>query len=272
MMPSTSPAASPFIPPSILKALDQADPSWHPTLLRALAAMAKDDPLYLPALASDQYLPNQNRLLAAFAQPIHRVRHVLVGEGPYPRAESATGVCFMDGAVKSLWSDQADGGLSKAVNRATSLRNFIKMLLVADGKLILADTGASAIAPIAAEARAGDGCLILSLAQLQHNLTAHGFLLLNATLVFRPHVPPTIEAKAWLTFLTVVLESLLQRPQAAPTLVLWGKIAEAVDKLAPCAHFPRVVSEHPYNLSFIGNRDMQALFGPLRVLCQAKPA
>jgi uracil-DNA glycosylase len=73
-------------------------------------------------------------LFAAFAQPLDRVRYVLVGEGPYPRAESATGVCFMDGAVGDLWSE---AGLSKPVNRATSLRNFMKMLLVADGQLQL---------------------------------------------------------------------------------------------------------------------------------------
>ena len=78
------------------------------------------DPAYLSALAEDHFLPTQGRLFAAFSQPLEEVRYVLVGEGPYPREESATGVCFMDGAVRELWSTQ---GLSKPVNRATSLRN-----------------------------------------------------------------------------------------------------------------------------------------------------
>ena len=39
----------------------------------------------------------------------------MLGVGPYPREESATGVCFMDGAVRELWSP---AGLSKPVNRA----------------------------------------------------------------------------------------------------------------------------------------------------------
>ena len=46
----------------------------------------------------------------------------------------ANGYAFWDAAVNELWSDN---GLSKAVNRATSLRNFIKMLLVTEGALSL---------------------------------------------------------------------------------------------------------------------------------------
>src|SRR5437868_11810252 len=120
------------IPPAILSAIDLAAPSWRPHLLAGLESMARANPGYLPALAADQYLPSGNRLFAAFALPLNKVRYVLVGEGPYPREESATGVCFMDGAVRELW---CEGGLSKPVNRATSLRNFMKMLLVADGRL-----------------------------------------------------------------------------------------------------------------------------------------
>jgi uracil-DNA glycosylase len=30
--------------------------------------------------------------------------------------------------------------------------------------------------------------------------------------------------------------------------------------------FPKAISEHPYNLSFIRNPIMQALFGPMRLL------
>jgi uracil-DNA glycosylase len=170
------------------------------------------------------------------------VRYVLVGEGPYPRAESATGVCFMDGAVGELW---CENGLSKPVNRATSLRNFMKMLLVADGQLAPGETSGAALAPVAANARENGS--IQTLAQLQDNLTSHGFLLLNAALVFRPHVPPPIEARAWLPFLQTVLAA-----SAAGTgakLVLWGKIAEQLQKLPECARSSSWCSEHPYNLS-----------------------
>ncbi|MBC7859719.1 MAG: uracil-DNA glycosylase [Burkholderiaceae bacterium] len=250
------------IPAPILDALSRADASWRPILIQGLEAVAAADPAYLPALAADHYLPTGQRLFAAFALPLDAVRYVLVGEGPYPRAESATGVCFMDGAVGSLWSE---GGLSKPVNRATSLRNFMKMLLVADGQLLIGDTGGAALAPVAAKARAGGA--IQTLADLQRNLTRHGFLLLNAALVFRPHVAPPLEALAWQPFLQVVLNALADcAGKAAPTLVLWGKIAAQLKRLPATARLPQVACEHPYNLSFIGNAAMQELFGAMRLL------
>ena len=248
------------IPQPILDALDRADASWRPHLLRGLQAMVQADKTYLPALAADHYLPTENRLFAAFALPLERVRYVLVGEGPYPRAESATGVCFMDGAVGELWCET---GLSKAVNRATSLRNFMKMLLVAEGRLSADHCGAAAMAPVAAAALT-DGS-IQTLAELQHNLTEHGFLLLNAALVFRPQVAPAIEARAWLPFLQTVLAVLAERAEP-PTLVLWGKIADQLKKLPETSRFPQACAEHPYNLSFIEHSGMQQLFGPMRLL------
>ncbi len=248
------------IPPAILAALDLADPSWRPHLLAGLEAVASANPGYLPALAVDDYLPTGGRLFAAFAQPLGAVRYVLVGEGPYPRAESATGVCFMDGAVGELW---CDAGLSKPVNRATSLRNFMKMLLVAAGRLSPDDTGGAAMAPVAAAARS-DGS-IQTLAQLQDNLGKRGFLLLNASLVFRPHVKPAVDARAWQPFLRTVLDALADsRPE--PVLVLWGKIAEQLKSLPQTARLPQVCAEHPYNLSFIRNAAMRDLFGPMDLL------
>jgi uracil-DNA glycosylase len=248
------------VPPAIFDALDLADVSWRPHLEAGLRAMAKATPDYLPALAEDDYLPTGGRLFAAFAQPLDKVRYVLVGEGPYPRAESATGVCFMDGAVGALWSGT---GLSKPVNRATSLRNFMKMLLVADGQLTVIDTGGAALAPIAKAAEATG--MIQTLAELQDNLTTEGFLLLNASLVFRKHVAPAIDARAWLPFQRAVFAALAEQGEK-PTLVLWGKIAEQLDKVPEAGQFPSIRAEHPYNLSFIGHQGMQQFFGPMRLL------
>jgi uracil-DNA glycosylase len=248
------------VPAAILDTLQLAHPSWRPRLIAGLEAVAGANPAYLPALAADNYLPTDQRLFAAFAQPLAQVRYVLVGEGPYPRAESATGVCFMDGAVGELW---CDSGLSKPVNRATSLRNFMKMLLVAGGQLQPDDTGGVAMAPVAAAARQNGS--IRTLQQLQANLTAQGFLLLNAALVFRPHVAPPIEARAWLPFLQTILAALADLPEP-PTLVLWGKIAEQLKRLPETARFAQACAEHPYNLSFINHEGMQQLFGPMELL------
>ncbi len=255
------------IPSEIADQLTLADASWQPILRNGMHALATAAPEYLPALAADSYLPTAGRLFAAFTQPLDAVRYVLVGEGPYPREQSATGVCFMDGAVESLWSEN---GLSKQVNRATSLRNFIKMLLVAEGQLAVEHTTGAAIAQIAQQARASGSRWIQTLPQLQENLTRHGFLLLNAALVFRPHVPPQKEAKAWLPFLHTVLTA-LAHAQTPVRLVLWGKIAASVNALPISAPFSQSVSEHPYNLSFIANAAQQALFAPLHLLRHADP-
>jgi uracil-DNA glycosylase len=254
------------IPTSILDALPRADASWRPLLMKGLEAVAAAYPEYLPQLAQDQYLPTGQRLFAAFALPLDQVRYVLVGEGPYPREASATGVCFMDGAVGSLWSDEEGGGLSKPVNKATSLRNFMKMLLVADGQLMLDNTAGVAMAAVSARARCGAGSHILTLADMQQKLTEQGFLLLNASLVFRSHVAPAKDAKAWLPFFETVMAGLAAQAKTTPTMILWGKIAELLSKLPVMKDFPQITAEHPYNLSFIGNTDMHQLFQPMQLL------
>ncbi|MFC5475298.1 uracil-DNA glycosylase [Paraherbaspirillum soli] len=256
-----------FLPVSIREALQVAHSSWQPIVLEGLRAVAQAHPAYLSDLALTDYLPTEGRLFAAFAQPLNAVRYVLVGEGPYPRPASATGVCFMDGAVGSLWSEK---GLSKQVNRATSLRNFMKMLLVADGQLAVDSTTGDAMVAVAQRAQGTASTMIQALADLQGNMTAHGFLLLNATLVFRPDVPPVKEAKAWQPFMQAVLRGIADHAErhavALPTLVLWGKIAEQLNAYPLTARFPKAVAEHPYNLTFIANTGMQALFGPMQLL------
>jgi uracil-DNA glycosylase len=259
------------IPAEFLDMLMLADASWRDALRSGLEAVATASPDYLPQLSRDFWLPTGGRLFAAFAQPIGAVRYVLVGEGPYPREQSATGVCFMDGAVQLLWSEK---GLSKQVNRATSLRNFMKMLLVAEGRLKVGSTSGSDMTDVAHIARAPGSTFIQTLPELQENLTRHGFLLLNASLVFQPDVAPRKDAKAWQPFLQVVLTALLDHAAAhdkqPPALVLWGKIAEQLDAVPANAMFPKAVAEHPYNLSFIENEAMRALFGPMRLLQKQK--
>ncbi len=49
-------------------------------------------------------------------------------------------------------------------------------------------------------------------------------------------------------------------------MILWGKIAEQLNKLPVMKEFPQIVAEHPYNLSFIGNQAMHGLFGPMKLL------
>lgn len=252
------------LPAFITDSFARAHPSWHPVLEKGIRAVVQADSTYLADLEKDTFLPSQNRLFAAFSQPMDAVRYVLVGEGPYPREESASGYCFMDGAVRDIWSDK---GFSKPVNRATSLRNFLKMLLVAENTLQPDNTSGEAMAEVARAVSSPDSPYIRQLEELQQAMLDQGFLLLNATLVFRKHIAPARESRAWLPFLQTVMDALADAAAASgrpvPVLVLWGKIAEKLTGIESVSRFPQVTSEHPYNLSFIRNTAMQDLFGSM---------
>lgn len=254
------------ISPFWSRQLQLAHPSWQPHLKSGLDAVYAASPRYLANLERAHFLPTQDRIFAAFAQTMDDVRYVLIGEGPYPREESATGICFMDGAVDALWSED---GLAKKLNRATSLRNFMKMLLVAEGLLDDALTTKEAVAKARDLGMQQQPPLIQRLTQLQENLFRQGFLLLNASLVFRADVPPVQDAKAWLPFLRVVLSALAEKNvnrNNEVKLVLWGKIAEQVHAMQESRLFGLIVAEHPYNLSFVTNKAMQEFFKPMRLL------
>lgn len=264
-------ASASSIPDHLTEALQLAHPTWRPILLAALDAMQLHDPHYLQTLNEGAFLPSAGRIFAAFSLALEEVNYVLVGEGPYPREASATGYCFMDGAVTNIWSEVPGAGLSKPVNRATSLRNFIKMLLVAEGRLDAEHTGVDALAAIAQEARSPDSNYIQTLTQLQDNFLVQGFLLLNASLVFRPEVAPARDAAAWKLLLEQVFAALAHaRNSEHITIILWGKIADYLLTVPSISKLKTLRSEHPYNLSFIRNHAMQALFAPLGLLYKSK--
>jgi uracil-DNA glycosylase len=253
------------LPPYFKQALKLAHPSWQATLQHALLLMQTKSPNYLADLAQDDFLPDGQRIFAAFSVPLDQIRYVLVGEGPYPRSSSANGYCFMDGAVDSLWSIEAKGGLSKTVNRATSLRNFMKMLILAEGLLSFENLNAESLNRISSFARTDGSGMIQTMSDLHLNFLSHGFLMLNASLVFRAHVSPAIDAKAWDVFMETIFSALTQMPQK-PALILWGKIADRLSHMHCINQFEIIKAEHPYNLSFITNARMQTLFREFKLL------
>jgi uracil-DNA glycosylase len=254
----------------IHNALEIVDPSWLAIVVEGINAVYTYDPDYFLSLVKSDFFPSEGRIFAAFSAPIKQIKYVLVGEGPYPRAESATGFCFMDGAVNELWSKELAGGLSKKVNRATSLRNFIKMLLVAEGLLNENYTTSPAIAEVSVTLNKNGSGFIQNLQELQNNLTSEGFLLLNASLVFRPEISPSIDARAWRPFIEVIFSALHQYTydcgRVPISLVLWGKIAEQLKHVSGAEFFQHIESEHPYNLTFISNKVMQNFFSPMNLL------
>jgi len=165
---------------------------WIPILQVALSKLDKG---YLKSLMKDDsWLPGINHLLSAFCIPLSKANYLLLGQSPYPRKESAKGIAFWDNTVISLWNMH---GFSKKLNRAVSLRNWIKALLVARGDL-LDDVTQNAIANID---KTG---LVQTAEAFFQNLMAAGFILLNATLVFSQE-KVRYHAKHWRPFLKNVL-------------------------------------------------------------------
>lgn len=233
-------------------------PQWQDILYQALAQV---DTAYLDELLSDDdWLPGSVLLLNAFRRDREGVKFLLIGESPYPRRESANGIAFYDAAVGDLWSDK---GMSTAVNRATSMRNIIKTALLAEGHLARDDEGKISQQAIAAVDKRE---LVQTMAELFANLQRTGFLMLNATPVLQPQRKPAAEALYWQGFLQQLLSSIAAQSAQNITLLLWGKIAEALEAIPASAAYDKLVCEHPYNISFIGNPSMLNLFGELRIL------
>lgn len=234
--------------------LEHADPSFRPLLRAGLATL---DTNYLNALyQSNVWLPGPDKIFNAFSLPLNRVNYVLLGESPYPRQASANGYAFWDATVSDLWSDT---GLSKQVNRATSLRNMIKMLLLAEGRLSPTDLSQEKIATLdkSTFVQTGD--------QFFGRFLQKGFLLLNATPVLQPTGAPAKDALAWHPFLASILKDIFSRQKTAK-LILFGRIARSLHPLLPNQPIEKLVAPHPYNLSFITNPDVLDFFRPIHLL------
>lgn len=233
--------------------LNVVDHSWLPPVQEGLS---KVDPHYLQQLAtSNDWLPGHQQIFNAFSLPISNVKYVLFGESPYPRKESANGYAFWDAAVKELWSPV---GLSKQVNRATSLRNIIKMLLIAEGALDLNDYSQAAIAALDKKPYVQTNQAFFS------NFINHGFLLLNATPVLQT-TAPLKDAIAWHPFMQTILNHLVKKKPDVEFILL-GKIANTIDSLLPKVPLNKLYAEHPYNLSFITNSKILDFFQPFHLL------
>lgn len=229
------------------------DPSWLPLVQNAFEAVSDDYKRNL--LENPNWLPGPNAVFNAFSLPLPQLKVILFGESPYPRAISANGYAFYDASVGSLWSET---GFSKAVNRATSLRNILKMLLLAEGVLCADNLSQSAIAAL------DKSKFIQTLPQLFTALEQHGFLLLNASLVLSDK-PVQVDSKAWQPFMAKLL-TLIAEYAPKTELLLWGRLAQVIDNFPASRYFRRHYAEHPYNLSFITNPTVLAYFKPLHLL------
>lgn len=239
--------------------------SWLSILNNSLKKMDLSYLNYL--LHSNDWLPGTNKVFNAFSLPLSQVKYILFGESPYPRPQSANGYAFWDAAVQNIWSET---GFSKEVNRATSLRNFIKMLLLARGEFSHAPILQKDIANL------DKSELVQNLSDLFMRFQEEGFLLLNASLVLAKPVQTKTqvrsvkkEAEHWLPFMENLLAELV-KVNSSIQLILFGNIAKTIQKLNASSKFKQVIAEHPYNVSFITNPKVLNFFKPFDLL-QAQP-
>lgn len=227
--------------------------SWHDIIGSSLNLLDEEYVDFLQK--NDAYFPDKNNFLNAFKTlPLEDTKYILFGQDPYPRKESAIGYAFIDGKVKSLFSDK---GLSKEVNRATSLRNFLKMLLLCEGKLDNSDMSQQKISEI------DKSPYIDTMEDIRVNLEKNGVLLLNMALVFTSKEDTKKHLKKWSVFIENLLEQISRKNIK---LILFGEAAKTVQKFEISDDFEKIISPHPYNLSFITNKDINDLFKPMNLL------
>ena len=231
--------------------IEHTHPSWHPILSKAWEAL---EPEYQAFLLSDtHYFPDKKNLFNAFKLPLEETRYILFGQDPYPRRESAIGYAFIDGKVENIFGEN---GLSKEVNRATSLRNFMKMALLCEGEL-KDDFSKEAVIMI------DKTPYIDSIMTLKENFEKNGVLLLNMALVFTSKEESKKHIKAWDGFIKSLL---LQLQDREIRLILFGKMAEVLNKVKEAEPFLKESMPHPYNISFIRDERAHRVFKPMRLL------
>jgi uracil-DNA glycosylase len=227
--------------------------SWETLLQEAYMSLEEEYRFFLENDKS--YFPSSSNYLNAFKTlPKNKVKYILFGQDPYPRKESAGGYAFIDEKVETLFSDK---GLSKEVNRATALRNFMKMAVLARGDLSLDDTSQEAIAQI------DKSSLIDSIHALRRNFEKNGVLLLNTALIFSDKKSSNKHVKAWQPFMETLLKGL---GEDRPKLILFGTHAKALKKKLPLEKFETIEVEHPYNHTFIHNEEVLELFRKMHLL------
>ena len=224
--------------------------SWQDDLRAAVKTLNGE---FLEHLNNNEWLPKNNKIFNAFSLPKNKVKYILLGETPYPREESANGYAFWDNNCYNIWNKE--GGLEKQINKATSLRNIIKMLLV-EAKLLGNQRKAEDIRKI------DHSQLIQTIPDFFEKMMDSGVLLLNASpTLSTTGISKKNETKEWQPFINCILGKI---PNSE--LILFGRLAEEITTLENAKDMKKHISEHPYNISFIDNTVMQQLFSKINPL------
>lgn len=223
-------------------------------VLRNLDSNEKD---ILEKILEDKTLiPNRKDVFNGFNIPAQDIKYIIFGESPYPRKESATGHAFIDGKVNNIWTKE---GLSKEVNKATSLRNLFKTALVAENILPPNKTTKEFLKDINKED------FVNNMQDLQLNLNNNGVALLNSCLSLRDGKVQSSDIVFWIKIMDRFLFDLFLKNNSIK-LILWGNISKRIKKMESFKYYDSIESEHPYNKSFIENEVMQNLLKEINFL------
>jgi len=230
------------------------DSSWQEIIEYAYEGLSLE---YRRFLEEDKgYFPTYSNFLNAFhTLSLEKTKYILFGQDPYPRIESASGYAFIDAKVKSIFSEK---GFSKDVNRATSLRNFLKMLLLSEGYLRSDDLSQEAISKINK-----DG-FIDTIDALRCKFEHNGVLLLNTALIFTCKEETKLHVKEFRVFMQRLLSRIADKNIE---LILFGSMAKDIKKRLPASlEFKTVETLHPYNIGFIHDLKVWDTFKPMHLL------
>ncbi|MCF6172734.1 MAG: uracil-DNA glycosylase [Campylobacteraceae bacterium] len=228
--------------------------SWQSIIEKCYGKLDID---YRKFLEKDNgYFPSRVDFLNAFKTlPLNNTKYILFGQDPYPRKQSAIGYAFIDGMVDEIFSSS---GFSKRVNKATSLRNFIKMLLVANGNLEANDTTQEQISKIRKDN------FITDIIELKLNFEKNGVLLLNTSLIFTDKKDTSFHVKQFRPFMGALLKQLEDKNIE---LILFGNMAKEMQKrFASIGNYRLFKSLHPYNVGFIKDSSVISFFKPMNLL------
>lgn len=236
----------------------EADISWHNIIIDSLFKNIDEE--YIASLLASDFFPSFRKIFSPFKTPFKSVKFILFGESPYPRELSATGFSFIDGEVGDIWSDT---GLSKKVNRATSLRNIIKTAMVAEG---LVDKNFSKSDIVSLDKTN----LSKTMEDIKNSFISSGFLLLNASPILRNDRSKSVIKKdffQWRGFYRDIIKEIdLRTCEHTTSIVLWGGIAKDIEDIYQPQKIQFIKTEHPYNISFISNPTSISLFSEISIL------
>ena len=98
---------------------------------------------------------------------------------------------------------------------------------------------------------------------LKDNFEKNGILLLNTALIFTSKEDSKKHVKMWKPFVNSLLNQLKDENIK---LILFGNMAKDIEKIDISGEFDKFYCEHPYNVSFITNKNVQSLFGQMKLL------